>query len=70
MSPPELLALIALLELLHELRSTDLMDSCSSYTNLNQSTSTIYVSPVLKSIDHVSGSHITVVIKRRDCPVR
>ena len=38
------------------------MDSCSSYTNLNHSTSIINVSPVLKSIDHVSGSHITVVI--------
>ena len=36
------------------------MDSCSSSTNLNHSTSIIYVSPVLKSIDHVSGSHITV----------
>ena len=37
------------------------MDSCSSSTNLNHSISIIYVSPVLKSIVHVSGSHITVV---------
>ena len=37
------------------------MDSCSSSTNLNHSTSIIYVSPVLKSSDHVSSSHIIIV---------
>ena len=39
------------------------MDSCSSSTNLDQSISTIYVSPEFECIDHVSSSHVTAVTR-------
>ena len=44
-------------------RGTDLTDSCSSSTNLDQSIRTINVSPIFECIDHVSGSHITTATR-------
>ena len=42
---------------------TDLTDSCSTFTNLDHSTSTINISPVFECSDHVSSSHITTVTR-------